>query len=166
MMNTTNAQQVAGTIDKPRFRKRTQVNDWRSMSATDTGLWIPMTRFVTYYVSNQWLETSSPEWSAMVLSNALAGARVASGVMGFRYAADSSGFMRIEEVLPDSPAQRAGLRPDDLVLSIDGKETRPQAGATCIIPGPPGSIAELIVVRNGETNTVPVRRTSLTDFLR
>ncbi len=75
VMNTTNVQQIAGIIEKPRLVKPAQVNDWRATSATLSGLREPMTRPVTYYVSNSWLETTSPEWQTLVQSNALHDAR-------------------------------------------------------------------------------------------
>jgi hypothetical protein len=77
VMNTTNVQQIAGTIQKPRFIKRTQVNDWRTMTTTNADLGLPMTRPFTYHTSNQWLEASSPKWRMLVQSNALLEPRAA-----------------------------------------------------------------------------------------
>ncbi len=165
VMNTTNVERIAGAIGKPRFGRRTQVNDGRSMNSMDEGLWVPMTRALTYYASN-WLETSSPEWQMLVMSNALLEANTPDGVVGVRLGADSSGFVRIEEVFPNSPAQRAGLRAGDVVLSIDGKETKLQGGMVCSQLGVRGSTAELVFVRNARTNVVRMRRVSVAEFLR
>src|SRR5262249_39855676 len=35
---------------------------------------------------------------------------------------DGTGAVRIKEVLPGSPAQKAGLRPGDRVIAVDGKD--------------------------------------------
>ena len=165
VMNTTNAQRIAEVIEKPRIVQRTPVMDWRSTEYSDH--WVPMIRPVAYYLSNHWLQTSSPEWQALVRSNALLEpSATADGLIGLRLNFDSYGFAHIQEVWPGWPAQRAGLRAGDLVLSIDGTKTWWAGGPYPNFVGTPGSTAEIVAVRGGQTNVVLVRRVSLKEFLK
>lgn len=75
------------------------------------------------------------------------------------YAAGRQNRVRIIDVLPDSPAQRAGLAAGDVVLSYAGErmfEIRPLTQATR--GGEPGDPTEIRYVRNGEERRVYVPR--------
>ncbi len=52
--------------------------------------------------------------------------------------------------LPDSPAERAGLRPGDAILAVDGRETAGLAidEAVRLIRGPKGTIVTLLIGRD------------------
>ena len=63
----------------------------------------------------------------------------------------------IAEVVPGSPAEKAGLKPGDVVLSVDGKsiESYNQLSRTIAL-FPPGSRLRLQVLRDGKENAIEV----------
>ena len=70
---------------------------------------------------------------------------------------DGSGGAQVVEVVSDGPAQKAGVRVGDLIVSFDGK---PVAGAD-ILSGlvqtrQPGDTVQVVVERNGSSRTVSV----------
>jgi carboxyl-terminal processing protease len=75
------------------------------------------------------------------------------------------GRLVIVQVLPDGPAEAAGVRPDDVLLSVDGTDlagaTTADAGA--LIRGEVGTTVSLALSRTltGEQLTVPVERRQL-----
>ena len=60
-------------------------------------------------------------------------------------------FLMVVSSRPGSPAERAGLRPGDIVKSIDGRHTRPLVAATGqrLLRGAPGSVVKLAILRAG-----------------
>jgi len=76
--------------------------------------------------------------------------------------ADSLGLKRptgalIASVLRDSPAARAGLKPGDLIMSVDGQDVEdPQAFNYRFATKPPGGTAELGVLRRSRVMKVKV----------
>jgi serine protease Do len=64
----------------------------------------------------------------------------------------------VQDVNVNSPAERAGLRPDDVIVEIEGQ---PVASSEALIRGiaarPPGSIARLEVIRDGRRQPLPVK---------
>jgi len=61
-------------------------------------------------------------------------------------------------VSPGSPADRAGLRPGDIVLALDGKEVPDPATLRYrVATQPPGETVTLTVLRGGRTQQLPVR---------
>jgi serine protease Do len=63
----------------------------------------------------------------------------------------------VSQVLVDTPAARAGLRPGDVVLSVDGKNVAgPRELSETIAGLAPGSKAELLLQRDGAEKTVSV----------
>jgi serine protease Do len=64
----------------------------------------------------------------------------------------------VQEVTPDSPADRAGLRAYDLIVGVDGRSVESDEGLIRYISGrPPGALARLEVWRDGTTRGVAVK---------
>jgi carboxyl-terminal processing protease len=60
-------------------------------------------------------------------------------------------FLMVVGSRPGSPAQKAGLRPGDIIKTIDGRHTRPMTVpiGERLLRGAPGSIVKLMVLRPG-----------------
>lgn len=84
---------------------------------------------------------------------------IASGFLGVDLGnrADGGTGAVIIEVGPDTPADSAGLRADDVVTAVDGKAILSAAGlAAAIRDATPGTVLTLELIRAGETVVVPV----------
>ncbi len=69
---------------------------------------------------------------------------------------DTKGVL-LSDISPDGPADKAGLKRNDAVLSIDGKPVSSREELRFIIAqSVPGSTVSLAVVRDGKTRTIPV----------
>ncbi len=67
------------------------------------------------------------------------------------------GFIRVVQVVGDSPAALAGLRTDDLILSVDGRLTRSMNDLAAALQGrSAGDRLSLAVMRGQEERTIPV----------
>jgi serine protease Do len=65
--------------------------------------------------------------------------------------------VEIAGVAPSGPARRAGLRPGDLVLAVDGNKVDSTSGLIrAVAEKPPGTTVQLTVRREGREMTVPV----------
>lgn len=62
----------------------------------------------------------------------------------------------IGEVLPDSPAEKAGLLKGDEVIKIDGKQVHDWTDFTDVIRASANKEIELIIIRNNETEQILV----------
>jgi S1-C subfamily serine protease len=61
----------------------------------------------------------------------------------------------ITSVQPDSPAAKAGIREDDIVLSVDGEPIDGQVGLVAAIrDAAPGQTVEILILRAGDRLTV------------
>lgn len=69
------------------------------------------------------------------------------------------GNVIVTQVLPDAPAERAGIRPGDIVLAVDGEPVRGQADFYTRLwsRGPAGVEVALEVLRAGRVQTVAVK---------
>jgi serine protease Do len=66
----------------------------------------------------------------------------------------------VQDVATDSPGERAGIRPYDVVVSVDGEPVRDNDDLIRRISArAPGSTARLDIVRDGRTSAVTVRLT-------
>jgi regulator of sigma E protease len=63
---------------------------------------------------------------------------------------------RVGQVLPGSPAERAGLREGDEILAVGGEPVADFAALVTLVQPKPGARLDLTVARAGETLTVPV----------
>jgi regulator of sigma E protease len=63
---------------------------------------------------------------------------------------------RVGQVLPGSPAERAGLREGDEILAVGGEAVADFAALVTLVQPKPGARLDLTVARAGETLTVPV----------
>ena len=68
--------------------------------------------------------------------------------------------LRVTSVIPDTPAERAGVRPGDLIVAVDGRALPkgPRADRTRPLRGKAGTMVALGVLRDGERITIDVRR--------
>jgi S1-C subfamily serine protease len=74
-----------------------------------------------------------------------------------RIAPNSIARMIVSRVEEDTPASRAGLRPDDVVLALDGRLIESFQGLRNIIARtPPGTEVRLTIVRDGEEQEIKV----------
>jgi serine protease Do len=68
----------------------------------------------------------------------------------------------VEEVIPGSPAERAGLRPDDLIAYVDGLPVQDINALNNILAGyVPGTEVKLEVQRGDKLNTVSLKLAKL-----
>jgi len=68
--------------------------------------------------------------------------------------------LRVTRVFDDSPAKRAGIRPDDRIVAVDGRSIAGTTStrATALIRGRPGTSVTLRLLRDGRRRTLRVRR--------
>jgi carboxyl-terminal processing protease len=70
---------------------------------------------------------------------------------------------RIVEVYEDTPAQRAGLQPGDVLVMVNGKSVGglPLEEMTGLVRGPAGTRVEIVVQRGGETLPFTLQRAEI-----
>ncbi|MBE6907754.1 MAG: PDZ domain-containing protein [Ruminococcaceae bacterium] len=73
---------------------------------------------------------------------------------------DESGYIKVGEVYPDSPAQAAGIQPDDLIVKIDDTDISSEnySEAVAMLKGEPGTKMNIVVRRGVEENTLEMTR--------
>jgi serine protease Do len=71
------------------------------------------------------------------------------------YGADHGVF--VEEVQPDTPAARAGVKPEDVIVRYDGKDVTTQDQfVTAVQHTRPGRTVDMQVLRDGKTQTLKI----------
>jgi S1-C subfamily serine protease len=70
-------------------------------------------------------------------------------------------FPVVVRVLPDSPAEQAGLAEGDVLLAIDGKSLKTQAGASALHNVRPNQRLTILLLRDTQTITVTLTASSL-----
>lgn len=93
-----------------------------------------------------------------------AGANAAqfAGLIGVRFGPPfSDGAHQIFTVFAGSPAERAGLRPGDVIVSVDGRRPASPGELRALLRGNPGTVVSLEVARAGRVERVVIERTAL-----
>src|SRR5262245_13502266 len=79
------------------------------------------------------------------------------GEIGVRITDASSGGVEIEEVQPDSAAEKAGLKRGDVIVEFDGERVRSgRQFARLVQETPAGRTIKATIVRNGQRQDVQV----------
>jgi len=82
------------------------------------------------------------------------------GIIGIRYLHERGSTSRIIQVYPGTPAAKAGIMPDDRLVSVDGLDIRNYniTQVYDLISGMPGQPIKLQIMRcrRGNCNTFPV----------
>ena len=83
--------------------------------------------------------------------------------VGFEAKKQEGAYLQIIGVMPDSPAMKAGLRPNDMILTIDGADTKSMDSAQTLslIKGPEGTVVSLTIRRENADSEVQLHRTRL-----
>lgn len=86
----------------------------------------------------------------------------AMGGIGVTAAMTDQGML-VDEVADGSPSQRAGIRPGDLLVAVDGQSILglEQNEAAARIRGPEGSTARITYLRQGREHTVTLTRATI-----
>jgi serine protease Do len=94
------------------------------------------------------------EWSARSLMT-LAGRGAEIGV---RIAEGTSTGVVIDEIQPDSPAEKAGLKRSDVILEFDGERVRSaRQFGRLVAETPPGRTVKATIMRDGQRQDVQIR---------
>jgi len=85
--------------------------------------------------------------------------KIKRGWLGVSIQSKKAGRMvRISAVFDNSPARKAGLKKNDVVLSIDGNRVKDSSDVSRIIRSiPPGKVVKINVLRNEERKTMQVK---------
>lgn len=70
------------------------------------------------------------------------------GWLGLATRTDENGFLQVDQVAPDSPAARAGLRSGDTVVSFDGRLLRDRPNFSAMVNARAAGDPVVLVVRN------------------
>ncbi len=81
--------------------------------------------------------------------------------VGLYLALDRKGRVMVQDVLPSSPAQAAGLRAGDLILKVDGHPVSGEEAAAQRLAGKKGSRVTVTYERDGKARTAAMVRASI-----
>jgi len=73
------------------------------------------------------------------------------------YVGTQDGYITIIAPIPDTPAEKAGIKPGDIVTEINGKSTAGMTAtdAVLLIRGPKGTDVTLTILHTGEHTQSP-----------
>ena len=88
------------------------------------------------------------------------------GVIGIRFIHQSGYPTYVEQVYPNSPALRSGLRPRDLIFAIDGIRTDQLNSESVyqLLSGDPGSTVKIFITRGQAMFNINVSREDLANL--
>ena len=81
-----------------------------------------------------------------------------SGTVGLQLRGDSGTPVTVVFLIPDGPAEKAGVQLGDEVAAVDGKPVASVSDASARIPGPPGTPVQLSLRRGGTALSLSVVR--------
>lgn len=105
---------------------------------------------------------------AQIAQTLIADGRVVYPYVGVQYSAvmltmsdgSTSYGVYINEVVPDSPAEQAGIRPNDVIIAIAGESiTQTDSFSELLFRHQPGETVELTLIRNDREETVELTLT-------
>jgi serine protease Do len=77
--------------------------------------------------------------------------------IGMRIAESPNTGVVIEEVQPDSPAEKAGLKRGDVIVEFDGEHVRSvQQFSRLVVETPPGRAVDATIVRDGQKKEIRI----------
>lgn len=83
-----------------------------------------------------------------------------SGI-GISFSKNKDGKYQVSEVFPKGPAEMAGMKPGDLILSVDGKTYDSIEEMSSHIKGESGTKVKLVLMRDGKETTVEMVRATV-----
>ena len=88
------------------------------------------------------------------------------GMLGVRFDPAAAGSTAVSDVVPGSPARKAGISPGDVITSVDGRPVSSQQDVLKVTGDkPPGATVTVGLTREGEAVTVSVRLISFADAI-
>ena len=106
----------------------------------------------SYYMTKEEYE----DWSNMVTGTF-------TGV-GIVFTQDDKGIYVVNRVIEDSPAQKAGIKPGDILTKVDGKAYDDSNQMAAAIRGEAGTSVKLTYKRDGKSHTVEMIRAEVTEL--
>lgn len=94
-------------------------------------------------------------------------AQTSVGIIGVKFIAQMGRPPVINEIFPNTPAEKVGLRISDMIVAVDGV---PTSGLTKdevfdLIVGTPGTAVSLSILRNGDYSAVSCVRMDINELL-
>lgn len=95
--------------------------------------------------------------------NAVAVRNYKHGIVGFKFCVRARQMPKIAEVYPDTPAEKAGIRTGDQIVSIDGIPAKSLTKREIFdrLTGEPGSTVDICIEREQRELVVTLKRARL-----
>ena len=84
--------------------------------------------------------------------------------VGVTFQQNEKGEYVVLSTVKDSPAQKAGLLPGDILTKVDGEEYEDSTQMSMAIRGDSGTTVDVTYLRDGKENTVTLTRTTIAVF--
>ena len=79
--------------------------------------------------------------------------------IGIEWQSGLTPYVTIKRVLPGGPAERAGLRAEDRILTVDGHPQHSIAPAPALAHGKPGDVVSIVIQRSGAKDPITAKAT-------